>query len=70
VKIICSIILITLFFLPAQLQSETASAPFSQAKFVPDVALILDFSWLSRDLNDEAYSSLEIPGLMHTSAPP
>jgi hypothetical protein len=65
VKIIYLIILIALFFLPAQLQSETAAAPFSQAKFVPDLALILDFSWLSRNVSDEAYSNLEIPGLLH-----
>jgi hypothetical protein len=64
VKILCSIILIALFFLPAQLHCESAAAPFSQVKFVPDLALILDFSWLSRNVCDEAYSYLEIPGLL------
>ncbi len=64
-KILYSIILIALFFLPTQLQSESAAAPFSQAKFVPDLALILDFSWFSRNVSDEAYSNLEIPGVQH-----
>jgi hypothetical protein len=64
VKIIYSIILIALFFLPVPLQSETAAAPFSQAKFVPDLALILDFSWLSRNVSDKSYNGLEIPGLL------
>lgn len=36
--------------------------PFSQAKFVPDISLIADFSYVSRNLSDNIYKNLEIPG--------
>jgi hypothetical protein len=41
------------------------SNPFSQAKFVPDISLIADFSYVSRSLTDDAYKSVQIPGFNH-----
>lgn len=41
------------------------SNPFSQAKFVPDISLLFDFSYVSRNLTDDAYKSVMIPGFNH-----
>ncbi len=41
------------------------SNPFSQAKFVPDISLLLDFSYVSRNLTDDTYKSVSIPGFNH-----
>lgn len=41
---------------------DKKSNPFSQAKFVPDISLIADFSYVSRNLSDSTYKNLEIPG--------
>jgi len=41
------------------------SNPFSQAKFVPDISLITDFSYVSRSLTDDTYKSIQIPGFNH-----
>jgi hypothetical protein len=51
-------------FLPAGAsrgQSSEGSA-FDQSKFVPDIAFILDVSGVTRNLNDQKYYSLTIPG--------
>ena len=42
-------------------QSKEGSA-FDQSKFVPDIAFILDVSGVARDLADQQYYSLTIPG--------
>ena len=43
--------------------AETAvSSPFSQAKFVPDISLIADFSLLTRNTSDEKYGETVVPG--------
>ena len=47
---------------PAETQTKSSS-PFDQSKFVPDISLIADFSYVSRDLNNGRFSSLGIPGL-------
>ena len=52
------------------LQTESSidkilSNPFSQAKFVPDISLITDFSYVSRNLTDDSYKSVQIPGFNH-----
>ncbi|MBX0312169.1 MAG: hypothetical protein JHC31_10410, partial [Sulfurihydrogenibium sp.] len=52
------------------LQTESSidkilSNPFSQAKFVPDISLITDFSYVSRSLTDDTYKSVQIPGFNH-----
>ena len=38
------------------------SSPFSQAKFVPDISLILDCSYLHRNLSDGQFAELYLPG--------
>lgn len=45
-------------------QSKEGSS-FDQAKFVPDIALILDFSGVTRDIANEKYYSLAIPGFSY-----
>jgi len=52
------------------LQTESSidkilSNPFSQAKFVPDISLIVDFSYVNRSLTDDTYKSVQIPGFNH-----
>ena len=47
-----------------QAQSKEGSS-FDQAKFVPDIALILDFSGVARDMSNEQYYSLAIPGFSY-----
>lgn len=46
------------------------SETFSQKKFVPDISLILDLSYVSRNLTDSTYKNAEIPafnhGMVHT----
>lgn len=39
--------------------------PFSQYRFVPDIALIVDMSLLGRNMGDSVYNSLAIPGFLH-----
>ena len=41
------------------------SNPFSQAKFVPDISLLFDFSYVSRNLTDDTYKSVMMPGFNH-----
>jgi hypothetical protein len=56
--------LLVLFLCPSELlrsQSKEGSA-FDQSKFVPDIALILDVSGVARDMADQKYYSLTIPG--------
>lgn len=44
-------------------KSNTIStSPFSQARFVPDISLILDTSYMLRDKDNENFSSLNLPG--------
>ncbi len=38
------------------------NSPFDQSKFVPDISFIADISYLSRDLSNDSYSALHIPG--------
>jgi hypothetical protein len=70
-KIFISITLLSLlsviFLLPdgmAFAQSKEGSA-FDQSKFVPDIALILDVSGVARDMADQKYLSLTIPGFSY-----
>ncbi len=49
---------------PAEAQTKTGS-PFSQSKFVPDISMIVDFSWVSRDLDNNVFSELQVPGYHH-----
>ncbi|MDQ7056631.1 MAG: hypothetical protein Q9M89_09360 [Persephonella sp.] len=43
----------------------SVSNPFSQSQFVPDIALIFDFSYVRRNVSDETYKQLSIPGFLH-----
>ncbi len=43
-------------------EENKSDHPFSQAKFVPDISLIIDFSFNRFNLNADDMSSLEIPG--------
>jgi hypothetical protein len=59
--------LLLVFLLPGgllQAQSREGSA-FDQSKFVPDIALILDVSGVARDMADQKYYSLTIPGFSY-----
>jgi hypothetical protein len=40
-------------------------SPFNQSKFVPDISMIVDFSWVSRDIGNDIFSELHMPGLTH-----
>ena len=54
---------------PGPENEETTSAkvsdPFSQKKFLPNISFILDFSFVRRDLEQDIFESLEIPGFIH-----
>ena len=47
---------------PPEVQTKTGS-PFSQSKFVPDISMVVDFSWVSRNLDNNVFSELQMPGL-------
>jgi len=69
---ILSLFFLSLFVTPVRSQ-ETATpaqgSPFSQAKFVPDISLILDCSYLHRNVPDEQISGLFLPGFVAPSEP-
>jgi hypothetical protein len=48
----------------AQEGDTNVSNPFSQSKFVPDISLIVDFSAVKRNLTNEEYNLLEVPGFL------
>jgi len=61
------LLLMLVVLIPARARGQEApasgqSSPFSQAKFVPDISLILDCSYLMRSLPDERYGELTVPG--------
>lgn len=45
---------------------EASSNPFSQVKFNPNISLISDFSYFSRNIKEEDYKNLYIPGFTNT----
>jgi len=45
-------------------KSVNTSASFSQNAYLPDIALILNMSAVSRDVNNTAYSKMAIPGFI------
>jgi hypothetical protein len=57
-----SSVLAALIILIPMLKAQDSS-PFNQSKFVPDISMIVDFSYVTRDLSNEKYSSLGLPGL-------
>ncbi|MCX6121428.1 MAG: hypothetical protein NTX44_07380 [Ignavibacteriales bacterium] len=58
------ILLILALFGSLRAQSREGSA-FDQSKFVPDIAFILDVSGVARNIADQKYFSLTIPGLSY-----
>lgn len=46
------------------LPAAPAADPFSQAKFVPGISLILDFSYVKRNIGNDVFQSLEVPGFI------
>lgn len=64
------LIALTIFInviLLAQTEQPFGDNPFSQSKFVPDISFILDVSYLHRNLNNDDFKLLEVPGLIHSS---
>ncbi len=49
---------------PDKIKDE--SSPFSQAKFVPDISLIVDFGYVYRNLRGETFERTVLPGLVHS----
>jgi outer membrane receptor protein involved in Fe transport len=47
---------------PPATQTQSGS-PFNQSKFVPDISMIVDFSYVSRNLDNDRFSALSLPGL-------
>lgn len=41
-----------------------STSPFSQARFVPDISLILDTSYMFRDIDNDSFAELKIPGFI------
>ncbi len=68
------ILLLCLLLMPALAAAQTeekeiaapAGSPFNQTKFVPDIALILDFSYVHRNLSDEQYRTSKLPEATNT----
>ncbi len=56
-----SLAALTAGLLPAQ-ETQSGGNPFAQAKFVPDISLILDASCIGRNHSDEAMERLVLPG--------
>ncbi len=64
---VCIFIWLSLVLWPAsniRAQSREGSS-FDQAKFVPDIAFIMDVSAVARDMANEQYFSLETPGFRY-----
>lgn len=63
---IFGLFLITLELRPQQSPTQSPwASPFSQAKFVPDISLILDGSFVYRNVKNYEFKHLSIPGLQH-----
>lgn len=44
---------------------ENKNKTFEQSKFIPDISLIIDTSFVSRNKNDDKTAHLEVPGIVH-----
>ena len=44
---------------------ESNKRTFGQSKFIPDISLIVDGSYVSRSIDDEELAHLELPGIAH-----
>ena len=66
-RVQCVLELFLILVLPLRLleAQSTEGSSFDQAKFVPDIALILDISGVTRDMANEKYYSLATPGFSY-----
>jgi hypothetical protein len=62
--VFCSFLIANPRSASAQAGDKNISNPFSQAKFVPDIALIADFSAVGRNMKNAEYADLAVPGLL------
>lgn len=66
--------ILSLFFIPMESGAQEKpnpspwENPFSQAKFVPDISLILDGSFVYRNMKNHKFEHLWIPGFQHAHA--
>jgi len=60
--------LILSYAAPAQEPGGSGSNPFAQAKFVPDISLVMDASYTLRNHRDAVYQSLILPGFSSVTA--
>lgn len=67
VAILASLLLLTVLS-PLNAAKHQTSHPFSQVKFIPGISFILDFSFVQRNLDQEIFQGLEIPGLIENHA--
>ena len=63
-------ILLFLWCTPSVRAQTREAAAFDQSKFVPDIAFILDVSGVARNIADQRFYSLEIPGFSFPVANP
>jgi hypothetical protein len=65
-KSVISAVFINFILLSGMLRAQSREgSAFDQSKFVPDIAFILDVSGVARDLADQKYFSLTIPGFSY-----
>lgn len=50
------------------IQDKTSASGFSQSKLIPDISFIMDFSAVGRNIDDQKYSNVEIPGFTHSAS--
>jgi hypothetical protein len=63
------ILVVILLSTPASpLWAASTKAPFSQKKFLPNISFILDFSYVRRNIDQELFETLEIPGFIAGSS--
>jgi len=61
-KMLVVLIIIPITISTLYTQSEKISSPFSQAKFVPNISAILDFSYIYTDIDDLEFGRMYLPG--------
>ena len=65
-KIIGIIFIFSLTMGAIHARTQKISSPFSQAKFVPNISAILDFSYIHRDIGDLEIGRMYLPGYSTT----
>jgi len=62
-KLLLSTLCATMAFSADVLPVENRT--FEQSKFIPDISLIMDASYVNRDIEDDELAHLEVPGVAH-----